>query len=789
MAPFPNVALYLDEQAMQFPARNNDIYMVDLERIEVLEGPQGTLFGGGAQAGAVRYITNKPRMDALKSDINASYGVTAGGAPNYSANATLNLPLLAGKFAVRAVGFVDRRGGYISNVPGTISFDVPSPSIPGLRQISPVANNADLLGSNTNPVTYSGFRLSGLYQFIDGWDLLIQQSYQHMQADGYFYAYPFDSNGNALQPNQIAAFEPAYTKDRYESTAWTLNGRFGGLKAIYTGSYMRRHIDAQQDYSNYLRGAGGAYYDCIGAGAEYFNEVNFPLLEGKPLRCYPPVGTWHDIVQNEHQSHEVRLTTDEKSRFRALVGAYWEKFVINDSMNFNYLGIPQCSPANLAIALAGGADCLSAVGPLPGTQASDPSLREDMNDAFGDDVQRGYKQYAFFASVDFDILPKRLTVTAGARGYHYDEFEQGSTWSTGTPIVLNHPNGACTTDCDMPIYLSKSESGIRSRANLTWHVAPDIMIYYTFSQGFRPGGFNRTYSLPNQSPGTIGIAPYCGPDSQDPRCKPGGSLDVGNTRQAVKSPGYNSDNLINNELGIKSELLDHRLRVNASAYLMHWNNVQSMSIGLAGSVGGLNPYVNGPNYTVRGLEVQLTARVTEGLTLEGTGSWNSTKQANVPCLRSSGVTPLTPNNPTPAGQCVSIVGGLPYALGVLDSSAPFSSPMIFNARAHYDWSLGAYHPFAWAGVSHVAESSNEPANFPGGNTAEPVELALLRYTIPAYTTYDGALGVTKDHWKAQFTGSNLSNSNAATNISSAQLIKATIPLRPRVLTLTLSYTF
>jgi iron complex outermembrane recepter protein len=784
VAPFPNVALYLDDQSMQFPSRNNDVYLVDMERIEVLEGPQGTLFGGGAQAGAIRYITNKPRMDDTRANLNAGYGTTAGGAPNSSVNATLNLPLIDDTLAVRAVIFSERRGGYISNVPGTTSFNIPSPYLPGVREISPVANNAHLLGANTNPVTYGGFRLSGLYRFNDDWDLLIQQNYQDMHADGYFYAYPFSTNGNALQAHQITAFTPAYTKDRYESTAWTLNGKIGDLKAIYTGSYMDRHVDAQQDYSNYLRNNSVNYYACIGTGAEYFNPVAFPLLTGKPLQCYAPVGDWLDVIQNTHQSHELRLSTSGQSRLRALVGAYWEKFVIDDNMNFDYLGIPQCSAANLAIALAGGADCLAAVGPAPGASASDPGLRENMNDAFGQDVQRGYKQYAFFASVDFDILPKVLTVTLGTRRYHYDEFEEGSVWfsATNSKLIVDHPNGACTAagGCGVPIYLAKSEGGFRSRANLTWHMSPDKMLYYTYSQGFRPGGFNRV---------THGFAPYCGQVSNDPRCQFGGSLYFKNSAQNAGVPGYNSDNLVNNELGFKGEFLNHRLRINGSAYLMHWDDVQSFATGLAGSVGGLNPYVNGPSYTVKGLEIQMTARVSEGLTLEGTGSWNSSKQTSVPCLESSGRTPETPNNPTPAGQCITIVGGLPIALGVLDSTAPFSSPLIFNMRARYDGHAGAFNPFAWAGVRHISASSNEPANYPDGNASGPITSGELKYTIPAFTTYDAAVGVARDHWTVQLAAENLLDSNAVTNISSAQYIKATIPLRPRVLTLLLSYTF
>jgi outer membrane receptor protein involved in Fe transport len=270
---------------------------------------------------------------------------------------------------------------------------------------------------------------------------------------------------------------------------------------------------------------------------------------------------------------------------------------------------------------------------------------------------------------------------------------------------------------------------------------------------------------------------------------PGGDLFNQNSRQQLAPTSYNSDNLTNHELGLKSEFLNHRLRVNASAYLMHWNDVQSLAIGLAGAL--FTPYLNGPSYTVKGLEVQLTARVTEGLTLEGTGSWNSPKQTSVSCLRSAGVTPQTSSNPTPAGQCITVVRGLPFALGVLDSSAPFSSPLIFNLRAHYDWHVGDYHPFAWVSVSHSAASSNEPANYPDGNAPAPVETQTprLKYTIPASTTYDAALGVSKDQWKAQVSGSNLSNSNAATNISSAQFIKATIPLRPRVLMFQLSYRF
>ena len=163
-------------------------------------------------------------------------------------------------------------------------------------------------------------------------------------------------------------------------------------------------------------------------------------------------------------------------------------------MNFNYKTIPACNPQNLAIAQAGGPVCLADVVPAPGSTTNDPSIRSDAT-AFGEDTQRGYDQLAFFGSVDFDIIPHVLTISGGTRWYQYKEFLVGSQYSTGTEC-LNVPNGQCAggvVNIDAA-HDRVTYAGFKSRANITWHVNQDVMTYFTFSQGFRPGGFNRSVS-------------------------------------------------------------------------------------------------------------------------------------------------------------------------------------------------------------------------------------------------------------------------------------------------------
>ena len=770
-APFPNVALYLDDQSMQFPARNNDVYLVDMERVEVLEGPQGTLFGGGAQAGAIRYITNKPKIDVTEGEANAGWGITArGGDPNAIGNATINLPVIPNTLAVRATVFTDSRGGYINNVPGTIA-NVVVPTV--------TANNANLVESNTNSQTYTGARLSALWKITEDWNFLVQQNYQNMQADGYWDEYPIGVNGAPLPAGEIQAFTPSYDKDRYESTAWTLNGRipdalgpFGDLKLVYTGSYLDRHIVQQTDYSNYMRSGAGSYYTCTGKGAPYAY-----YRSAKPTSCYAPVGDWNDTVQNTHQSHEFRVSTSEDNRLRGLFGGYWEDFIIKDQMNFNYLSIPQCDAANLAISAAGGPDCLSAVGPLPNSYATDPSLRTNSDTAFGEDVKRGYRQTAVFTSIDFDVIPKVLTLTGGTRYFHYDEFEQGSEFYSETSTVLNVPNGACTAvnGCGFGINLNKKEHGFKERGNLTWHVTPDTMVYYTYSEGFRPGGFNRTSSA-DGIPTLKAVAPYTA-----------GEKDY----QFYKPVGYNSDSLINHEIGVKSEFLDHRLQVNASGYVMHWSNVQ-LPLFDPVHLGNTTFDINGPSYTIKGAELQLVARATEGLTLQGSASFNHSAQTNAPCLTSN--VPASKGNPTPVGECITQVKSLPYTnpYGVLGTSPAFSPELQFNVRARYDMAIGDYKSFAMLGANHVGTMRNEPASFPQGNSSfcSPIPTTTLcQYTMPGYTTADAALGVSKDQWTTQVTVNNLFDSSASTNTSSAQFIESKVPLRPRVMMLMVGYKF
>ncbi|HEX3888726.1 MAG TPA: TonB-dependent receptor [Phenylobacterium sp.] len=772
---FPNVGLYLDEQSMQFPSRNLDLFLADMERVEILEGPQGTLFGGGAQAGAVRYITNKPKMNVYEGSLDASYGVMShSGDPNTSLTAVLNLPILHDTLAVRAVIYNDRQGGYIDNVPSTFTrsnqdnnsyFGIkptngtcpngqPAGIQHGLCTIpnAAQANNFALAKKDWNPVTHQGARLEALFNVNDDWNVLIAESFQAMDAEGLSTTYPVGSDFQPLKPLEITAFTPTYDKDSFNNTAWTVNGKLGDLKLIYTGGYTTRHINQQMDYTNYSRTLYGQYYECTGGTSGL-------LGKGTPLTCYSPVTSWHDQVRNTHFSQEVRLSTPDTWRLRGLVGAYYERFRIQDTQDFNYKTVPTCNEgSNLATALAGGLPCLGVDAPFPGSTVNEPGNRPD-NTGFGEEVQRGYDQYAFFVSLDFDIIPDVLTATAGTRYFNYNEDETGSVYHTnsGCLDVL-----VCAPDVNIDAEHLKSRfSGFKSKFNLTWKPMTNTLAYFTYSEGFRPGGFSRFAR-----------------DTAD---------DASGAPQFHSPVSYAPDTLTNYEVGLKQDFFDRRLQVNLSAYYMDWDNVQ-IALFQPCCLGNTTFLVNGPSYTIKGAELQFTARPLEELTLSGSATYNDNTQSNSPCL-----TDNEAKSPT-FGQCISEVKGLPFVnpFGVKGGVSAYSPKFQGNFIARYERQFGDYKGFVQGDLNYVGDMFTQPANYT--STGDPTEVPIpdttyLRFKLPAYTEFGASIGVSRDNWSVRLIGSNLSDSHASTFSNTAQFIREDVPLRPRTVTINLTSKF
>ncbi len=142
----PNVAFYLDEQPLMQPGRNLDVYAADLSRIEVLKGPQGTLFGASSQAGTVRLITNKPDPTAFAAKLKMGTAYTQDGDPSYNMEGMVNMPV-SDSFALRGVVYVDKQGGYIDNVAGSLTTQESARFQPGGFQGSDDLSNVRFLPS------------------------------------------------------------------------------------------------------------------------------------------------------------------------------------------------------------------------------------------------------------------------------------------------------------------------------------------------------------------------------------------------------------------------------------------------------------------------------------------------------------------------------------------------------------------------------------------------------------------------------------------------------------------
>jgi iron complex outermembrane receptor protein len=755
-AAFPNVAVYLDDQSVQLPSRNLDIYAADLERIEILEGPQGTLFGAGAEAGVVRYITNKPKLNVTEAMVNAGYATTAHGDQSSNGDATINLPIIVDTLAVRGVIYNEKRGGYINNIPATFAraaTDLGIHYANAAGQVpanSVVINNFNVVANDINPVTYTGMRVEALYRINEAWNALLTQSYQNMEADGVFAEMAANSLGEPLTDLSVQLYNPSYNKDKFENTALTIDGRIGALKVLYAGAYLVRNIEQVQDYTSYARGPNVDYYQCANPG-----------LTPATAQCFTPSSTWQDRERNTHQSHELRVSTGGDGRIRGVGGLFYENYQIQEQVDFFFLSaLPYFHPIGPP---TGYYTLNGAFVPSPVT-SNNPNIRP-LGDGFFNDITRGYKQQAAYTSVDFDLIPKKLTLTAGTRYFRTDTSEVGSTvGSFGCQLIyvptapnpcVNHSNFINVNAEN----LDRVFSGFRSRANLSWKVTEDALLYYTWSQGFRAGGFNR--------------APF----AAAPNSPLADSAQAQQHGGWVAPVAFAPDDLTNNELGWKTMWMNRRIQWNGAVYQEDWNNAQiNVNPNEVTSSYGIG--LNGGNYRVRGVESSGVARVTSGLTVEAGAAWNHSELVKQATFLWADGTPIDFGAlQTSTGQKLPNPGG---ALGSPLAGAP---PFQGNIRTRYEFVFNGYDAFAQIGAVHQSHSlatTNQLSDLRGNSTA---------YDLPAFTTYDAAVGFGKDAWLVQLYGENLTDTRAQLYANYSQWYKAVTVNRPRTIGLHFSYKF
>jgi outer membrane receptor protein involved in Fe transport len=551
----PNVALYIDEQPLSQPGRNLDLYVADLNRIEVLKGPQGTLFGASSQAGTVRLITNKPDPSGFSGSVKVDTSVTKSGEPSNSVEAVINAPV-SDKLTLRGVVYVDNSGGYIDNVAGSLTaassarFQSGSTFQPN-ADLSNVtlhaADNSTKAEEDFNESTYSGARLSGLWDIDEDWSLLVSATSQTIDSEGVFYQDP------ELDDLEIQRYEDDTMEEELLNLSWTLEGRLNELDMIYTGAFTDRQVNQQVDYTDYLFvGEYIPYYICTtdvyGGGAAPTGGF-----------CNAPNLFVAGAIESKIQTHEIRFSTDQSGPIKATFGGFYSDLELHEDNMFTYPGSELL-----------GAQSFGPNYSAQGSSAKDMTVWPE-GVIFRNDIIRSDKQFGAFGELTYQ-LTDTLSTTLGARWYDIEVDLKGSAagsfsnkGKTADENAGNNLDQIFSGDND-----TAQTDGVIGKISLSWQPDDNRLFYVTASEGFRPGFLNR--------PGGKGNPTYTVPHS------------------------FDTDEVTNLELGWKLDLLDGNLRVNGDIFSV---DVKNMQVGIFDtSITNLFFADNAADAKITGLEAE-----------------------------------------------------------------------------------------------------------------------------------------------------------------------------------------
>jgi iron complex outermembrane receptor protein len=766
----PNVAFYLDEQPLAQPGRNLDVYAADLNRVEVLAGPQGTLFGASSQAGTVRLITNKPDPSAAYGKLKMGVSTMKEGGSNNNFEAMYNLPV-NDKLTIRGVVYSDDKGGYIDNVQGTrtvqesarfrkegfvrsngvavssartgfqagagyIDADGDGYSdLPGVTFLA--ADNADLVEEDFNTSKYTGARVSALISLNDNWELLLAHTTQKLDADGVFFA---DPNLGDLETQSY--IDDSLT-DEFDNTSWTLTGRIANLDIVYTGAYTERTADQNIGYSDYMFvGQYLPYYTCDysvtytarttdtnGDGVINSDDDRDPTAATGT--CQGPNLSVPSYTTTEVSTHEIRITTPQDQRTRLTAGAFISDTELQERASFTYPGSTLVQGWNAAGGLGfNPANFSYDDGHLSSTDAYAPG------EIFRNDIKRTDKNYGVFGELSYDVSDD-LSVTLGARYYDIEvDFDGSAKGSFGqfcgnaATCVDNRSGGTNIGDLydGDGIYKGEAVEGIPDAATSSGTIfkftasytpSADVLLYATVSEGFRAGFLNRPGGYTSKD--GLYTVPY----------------------------EFGSDDLTNYEFGWKADLMDGTLRINGSVFIAEIDGLQTTIFDP--SIANLFFSDNAANAEVKGLETDIiwAPASAEGLTV------------------SAGLSVLDTEITDTLTTSTDVVTG---------DSLAFAPELQANVQARYEWQMSGMTAHI---MPHLAYSDESYSDI----------VRINRDLMASWTMLGLTAGVTTDTWGAELFIDNLTDERAELARNYINDRERVSYSRPRTMGVRMTYNF
>ena len=702
----PNVSFYLDEQPLAQPGRNLDVYAADISRIEVLSGPQGTLFGASSQAGVVRMITNKPELGVSESNVELETRFMPDGDTGTKIEFVTNVPI-SDTAAWRFVAYSDERGGYIDQVAGQIDASgsarfrsagtvrqngLPVSSSRGGFQAGVDLSGATLLKAdalveeNANDVEYQGFRSTLSAALGDNWDATLVYAQQTIDADGVFFADP------TLEDLQIQRYTQDEIKDEFDNMSLTLEGTIGELEVIYAGAYTDRDTNQMVDYTDYLFvGQYLPYYICD----YYVTYTKFAPGNVPTGTCGAPNLLVDSYTNTEVESHEIRINTDLSDTMSLTAGYFMSDTTLTELNQFNYPGSVgndityACNHALTDISVSGIINNAS-----PGWFSAGPFCEPVI---FFNDIKRTDEQKGFFGELSI-AMSDTSELTLGLRWYDIEVDFEGSANSSfyngfGSPdtqqfgsnlsaqYAPGNPNG----------YPDKAKTdGTIGKVTYSWNPSDDVMYYLTWSEGFRPGLLNRPVG----------------------RTSPDGSYTV--------PPEIKSDEITNTEFGWKTILQDGRLRFNGSVFMVDVEGLQSTIFDP--SIVNLFFSDNAADGDIKGVEGDFTYFTNrEGFTVSGAFSLLDTELTKK----------LVPTND------VTVGGDMAFAPG-----------MQFNLRFRQEWEMSNGNlGHAQLAITHSDDSYSDI-------------MEMNKARQDSFTYMDVRVGVSNDTMTAELYIDNLNDERA-----------------------------